>query len=104
MSRAVRDGSTESTLLCVGNSTAGQKETYDKQILSSTTRQLSFFCAFNVSTTDPFIDPEMPHYCQRYAWSATFVGNMLGCVLTTCVLTGLPLILGINPKFFMLDV
>ena len=61
-------------------------------------------CAFNISTADPFIDPEAPHYCQRYAWSGTFAGNMIGFVLFSCVCTGLPLALGANPKFFMLDV
>jgi hypothetical protein len=64
----------------------------------------SFVCAFNISTADPFIEPDKPHYCQRYAWSATFAGNMIGFVLSLCVFTGLPLALGANPKFFMLDV
>ena len=61
-------------------------------------------CAFNISTSDPFIDPDQPHYCQRYAWSGTFTGNLIGCLLSICVFTGLPLVLGANPKFFMLDV
>ena len=64
----------------------------------------AFICAFNVSTADPFIEPDLPHYCQRYAWSATFVGSLIGFVVSTCVFTGLPLVLGANPKFFMLDV
>ena len=88
-----------------GNTTQGERtETYDEQPLSSTTRQFSFTCAFNISTSDPFIDPDQPHYCQRYAWSGTFVGNMIGCVLSACVFTVLPLVLGANPKYFMLDV
>ena len=61
-------------------------------------------CAFNISTSDPFIDPDQPHYCQRYGWSGTFAGNIIGWVLSICVFTGLPLVLGANPKFFMLDV
>ncbi len=65
---------------------------------------MAFCCAFNIATSDPLIDPNRPHYCQRYVWSATFVGNMIGCVLAICVFTGLPLALGANPKFFMLDV
>ena len=65
---------------------------------------MSFTCAFNISTGDPFIDSDNPHYCQRYAWSGTFVGNLIGGVVSTCVFTGLPLVQGANPKFFMLDV
>ena len=71
---------------------------------SATPRQGSFACTFNISTADPFIDPNLPHYCQRYAWSGTFAGNMIGQVLSISVFTGLPLVLGTNPKFFMLDV
>ena len=71
---------------------------------SSITRQQSFACAFNISTADPFFDPDAPHYCQRYAWSGTFTGNLIGGLLSICVFTGLPLVLGANPKFFMLDV
>ena len=67
-------------------------------------RQMSFECAFNISTSDPFVDPNIPHYCQRYAWCGTFVGVAVGCILSLCVFTGLPLILGANPKFFLLDV
>ena len=60
--------------------------------------------AFNISTRDPFTNPDEPHYCQQYAWSGTFSGNLIGWVLSICVFTCLPLALGTNPKFFMLDV
>ena len=104
---SVEGGARRSELLMVGNGRRGANgKTHDEQkpLSSSTTRQFSFTCAFSISTSDPFIDPDPPHYCQRYAWSATFAGNMIGFVLTTCVFTGVPLALGANPKFFMLDV
>ena len=104
---SVEGGARRSELLMVGNHRRGANgKTHDEQkpLSSSTTRQVSFSCAFNISTADPFIDPDIPHYCQRYAWSGTFVGNIIGWVVTICVFTGLPLLLGANPKFFMLDV
>ena len=104
---SVEGGARRSELLVVGNQRRGANgKTHDEQkpLSSSTTRQFSFYCAFNVSTADPFIDPDAPHYCQRYAWSGTFTGNLIGGLSGICVFTGLPLILGANPKFFMLDV
>ena len=79
-------------------------ETFGHHTPPQLVTQVSFTCAFNVSTADPFIDPEFPHYCQRYAWTGTFSGNLIGHVMCICVFTGLPLLLGVNPKFFMLDV
>ena len=66
--------------------------------------KISLTCAFNISSHSPFLYPGVPHWCERYAWSGTFAGNMIGQVLSICVFTGLPLVLGTNPKFFMLDV
>ena len=102
LSRAVRD--VPSCWLATLHRGTNGNSRRAKISLLSTTRQGAFTCAFNISTADPFINPDKPHYCQRYAWSATFAGNMIGIVLSTCVFTGLPLALGANPKFFMLDV
>ena len=76
----------------------------DRNSLTYYLRQHSFLTAFNVSTADPFIDDSFPYYCQWYAWSGTFTGNMIGKFLAALVFTGVPLFLGANPKFFMLDV
>ncbi len=68
------------------------------------TPQASFACAFNIATADPFIDQSIPHYCEQYAWSGTFAGNAIGHIVSICVFLVLPLALGVNPKFFFLDV
>ena len=58
-------------------------------------------CAFNIASTDPDIDPALPHYCERYAWSGTFAGNVLGNLLFQGVFQVLPAALGVNPKFYL---
>ena len=78
------------------------KKSGNLRLEQNTTCQVSFMCTFHISTSDPY--PGAPHYCQRYAWSGTFAGNLIGWALSICVFTGLPLVLGTNPKFFVLDV
>ena len=59
--------------------------------------------AFQMSTFDPFIDLDTPQYSQRYAWSGAFAGNLIGSLLGSCIFMGIPLVLGANPRFIMLD-
>ena len=65
---------------------------------------ISFACAFNIASIDPYINPAAPHYCERYAWSGTLTGNIVGG-LPIGVLAGiLPAAFGYNPRYYMLDI
>ncbi len=68
-----------------------------------TTPQVSFVLAFNIASADPFIKLDTPQYCQRYAWSGAFAGYLTGSLLGLCICVGIPLVLGVNPKYYMLD-
>ena len=59
--------------------------------------------ACNVSTDYEATTYTPPHYCERYAWRATFPGAFLGVLSTLGLLSFLPASLGFNSRFYQLD-
>ena len=58
---------------------------------------------FNMVTAEPHLLPGNPHYCERYAWTGGFLGNVIGHSFFQIVLVILPAALaGLNPKFYQL--